>query len=302
MERIATATGERIGAAGGAEGHPVGATDQVADLFTGVRLTPVQRRLALHIVEQGSKVAFMSSVDLAEQVGVSQPSVTRLAAALGFAGFAEFQRAIQELVLAREEHTGGAPDHNKMQRAVQHSIDNLVALQDLLADMRPFEQAARVLGDTQTLVVYGPRASAPLARHFAYSASRIRPAVRLAEGSASEIHDLLQDALLSGTAALLATVLPRYPREADAVLESARALGMAVVLVTDSPLSPLAQGSSIVLPAQVNPDLVYDAAVAPAQVLVILLEAMADTHPSRSRTRLDRFENAAAEAHHFLGE
>ena len=284
-------------------GHPApSAAAQLADLFTGVRLTPVQRRLAVHIVEQGSKVAFMSSVELAEQVGVSQPSVTRLSAALGFAGFTELQRAIQELVLARDEHAVPAADHNKMQRAVQHSINNLAALQELLADTRLFEQAGVALAESETLLVYGPRASAPLVRHFAFFASRIRPKVRLAEGSISEIHDLFADAQLSGSTALLATVLPRYPREAVAVLENATALGFTVVLVTDSLLSPLAELGTIVLPAQVNPDLVYDAAVAPAQALVVLLEALADANPSRSRTRLDRFEHTAASAHHFIDE
>ena len=282
-----------------ADGTPPGAA-QLPDLFAGVRLTPVQRRLALHIVEQGSKVAFMSSVELADQVGVSQPSVTRLAAALGFAGFAELQRAIQELVLAREGQASPALDHNKMQRAVQHSIDNLAALQELLADMRPFEQAGMALAESATLVVYGPRASAPLARHFAYFASRIRPNVRLADGPASEIRDVLADARLSGSTALLATVLPRYPREAVGVLERANEMGITIVLVTDSLLSPLAELGTIVLPAQVNPDLVFDAPVAPAQVLVILLEALADANPSRSRTRLDAFENAAAANGHYL--
>ena len=278
------------------------AGDQLAELFAGARLTPVQRRLALHIVEQGSKVAFMSSVELAEQVGVSQPSVTRLAAALGFAGFAEFQRAVQEVVLAREGQSSTPEDHNKMQRAVQHSIDNLSVLQELLADPRRFEQAGAILAEAATLLVYGARASAPLARHFAYFATRIRPNVRLVEGSASEIYDTFQDAVLEGPATLLATVLPRYPREAVRVLESANELGLTVVLVTDSLLSPVTELGTIVLPAQVNPDLVYDAPVAPAQVLVILLEALADANPQRSRMRLDRFEDTAAQAHHFLDE
>jgi DNA-binding MurR/RpiR family transcriptional regulator len=284
---------------GTTDAAPAG-TAQLADLFAGVRLTPVQRRLALHIIEQGSKVAFMSSVELADQVSVSQPSVTRLAAALGFAGFAELQRAIQELVLAREGQSGPAADHNKMQRAVQHSIDNLAALQESLTDMRPFEQAGTALAESATLVVYGARASAPLARHFAYFAGRIRPNVRLADGPASEIRDALVDAHLAGSTALLATVLPRYPREAVGILEAAGGLGITVVLVTDSLLSPLADLATIVLPAQVNPDLVFDAPVAPAQALVILLEALADANPSRSRTRLDSFENAAAADGHYL--
>ena len=284
----------------GAARAPAAAPPQLADLFAGARLTPVQRRIAVHIVEQGSKVAFSSSVELAEQVGVSQPSVTRLAAALGFSGFTELQRAIQDIVLERGERGGADVEHNKMQRAVQHSIDNLAALQESLSDMGPIQRAAEALAQSSTLLVYGSRASAALARQFSYFAGRIRPHVRLAEGPPSEVMDLLGDAQQAGATALLAIVLPRYPREALRVLESARDLGFTVVLVTDSPLSPVAELATIVLPAQVNADLVFDAAVAPAQVLVVLLEALADANPARSRTRLDRFENLADAESYFL--
>jgi DNA-binding MurR/RpiR family transcriptional regulator len=273
---------------------------RLEDLFAGVRLTPVQRRIAVHIVEQGARVAFSSSVELAEQVGVSQPSVTRLAAAVGYPGFGELQRAIQDIVLERGARAADDGDLNKMQRAVQHSIDNLAALQDQLADTEPVERAAQLLSRCATLLVYGSRSSTALARQFDYFAARIRPQVRLARGSHSELCDQFEDAQQNGPTALLAIVLPRYPREAVHVLQSARELGLDVVLVTDSLLSPLAALGTVVLPAQVNADLVFDATVAPAQILVVLLEALADADPARSRSRLDRFENLAATEGYFV--
>lgn len=50
-------------------------------LFEGHRLTPTQRRIAHSMVRRASDVPFLSSVELAELAGVSQPSVTRFAVA-----------------------------------------------------------------------------------------------------------------------------------------------------------------------------------------------------------------------------
>lgn len=275
------------------------APQRLDELFAGARLTPVQRRIAAHIVEHGSRIAFHSSVELADQVGVSQPSVTRLAAALGFGGFSELQRAIQDIVLDRHEQAGQAV-LNKMQRAVQHSIDNLAALQESLDDTTQLEQAAAKLAQASALLVYGHRASAPLAQQFSYFAARIRPQVWRIEGPHSVLCDHMADAVQDGSVAMLAIVLPRYPREALRVLESASALGIEVVVVTDSVLSPVAEHGSVVLTAQVNSDLVFDAALAPAQLLVMLLEALADANPKQTRRRLDQFETVAARERYFV--
>jgi DNA-binding MurR/RpiR family transcriptional regulator len=269
------------------------------ELFAGSRLTPVQRRIAAHIAEHGSRVAFNSSVELAEQVGVSQPSVTRLATALGFSGFAELQRAIQEIVLDRHEQAGQTP-LNKMQRAVQHSIDTLVALQDGLGDTVDLKRAAAKLAKASGVLVYGSRASIPLAQQFSVFAARIRPQVWRIEGPHTVLCDYMADARQDGEVAMLAIVLPPYPREAFRVLKSANALGIEVIGITDSLLSPVADLCNVVLPAQVNPDLVFDAAVAPAQVLVLLLEALADVKPNQTRKRLEEFEDVAAREGYFL--
>ena len=272
---------------------------QLADLFDG-RLTPVQRRIAAHIVEQGSQAAFSSSVELAEQVGVSQPSVTRLATALGYGGFAELQRAIQGVVLEQRRPSATAPDQNKMQRAVQHAIDGLTRLQQQLADLSSVERAAACLAHTTVLPVYGSRTAAPLARQFEFFAGKIHPDVRPLTGSRSEVLDRLSRSADLGGTAMLAVALPRYPQELLDVLRAADRIGIAIVLVADSTLSPAADLAMVTLAAPVSSDLVFDAAIAPLQLLTVLLEALADAAPSRSRERLERFETLAAEQKYFV--
>ena len=49
-------------------------------LFEGHRLTPTQRRIAHSMVRRAADVPFLSSVELAELAGVSQPSKPRATA------------------------------------------------------------------------------------------------------------------------------------------------------------------------------------------------------------------------------
>ena len=75
-------------------------------LFEGHRLTPTQRRIAHCMVRRAADVPFLSSVELAELAGVSQPSVTRFAVALGFDGYPALRRHLREVAPAEPATAG----------------------------------------------------------------------------------------------------------------------------------------------------------------------------------------------------
>src|SRR3954462_9628309 len=75
-----------------------GAIRTVLDLFHGARLTPTQRRIAHSLVEHAAKAAYLSAAEVAELAGVSQPSVTRFAMALGYEGYPALRRELRNLV------------------------------------------------------------------------------------------------------------------------------------------------------------------------------------------------------------
>ena len=81
-----------------------GVTDSPAGrlqtLFEGHRLTPTQRRIAHSMVRRAAEVPFLSSVELAELAGVSQPSVTRFATSLGYTGYPALREALQPIALS----------------------------------------------------------------------------------------------------------------------------------------------------------------------------------------------------------
>ncbi|MGB8946432.1 MAG: MurR/RpiR family transcriptional regulator, partial [Streptomyces sp.] len=115
-------------------------------LFEGHRLTPTQRRIAHCMVRRAADVPFLSSVELADLAGVSQPSVTRFAVALGFDGYPALRRHLRELAPAE---AAGEASLNEYQQAVEAEIANLRHLAEVLADPAPVERAGRLLASSR---------------------------------------------------------------------------------------------------------------------------------------------------------
>ncbi|GAA2949151.1 MurR/RpiR family transcriptional regulator [Streptomyces enissocaesilis] len=264
---------------------------RLQQLFDGHRLTPTQRRIAHCMVRKAADVPFLSSVELAELAGVSQPSVTRFAVALGFDGYPALRKHLREVAPA--ESVRGEDHYNEYQQAVQAEIENLQHLAELLTDPRPVEEAGRILAASRPLPVLGLRAASSQARGFAYFAAKVHPDVRLLDEGGTMLGDRIDGARRAGASALLCFALPRHPREVVDALAYAREQGLTVVTVADSAFAPVAAHSDLLIPAAVGTGLAFDTACAPMLLGRVLLEAMCDGLPD-AQARLEEFDAKAA--------
>ncbi|GGV38346.1 MurR/RpiR family transcriptional regulator [Streptomyces spectabilis] len=265
-------------------------------LFEGHRLTPTQRRIAHCMVRRAADAPFLSSVELAELAGVSQPSVTRFAVALGFDGYPALRRHLRDVAPAEAPEDAEA---NEYQQAVEAEIENLRHLAAVLADPAPVERAGRLLAASRPLPVLGLRAAASQAYGFSYFAAKVHPDVRLLDEGGSMLTDRLDAAVRAGATVLLCFALPRHPREAVDALAHAQGAGLTVVTVADSAFAPVAAHSDLLLPAAVGTGLAFDTACAPMLLGRALLEAMCDALPD-AQARLEEFDAGAAERGLFV--
>ncbi|MEN3309774.1 MAG: hypothetical protein V7603_5976 [Micromonosporaceae bacterium] len=280
-------------------------------MLDGVPLTPAQRRIAQSLLEHAATAAYLSSGEVAELAGVSQPSVTRFAMALGHDGYPALRRALRAEVVRTDAPRGdppgaGAADRrNELQRAVRAEADNLNRLAERLADGTADRAAAieagKLLAESRPLPVLGMRAAAPLARYFGYFAAKVHADVRVLDQGGSVLVDRLEQARAGGARAVLGIVLPRYPREALDALREARGAGLSVVVLTDSPVSPAAALADLTLVAAVGSRLVFDLHAAPMALAMVLLQAMCDAAPAQTQARLEDFESSAARRGLFVG-
>jgi DNA-binding MurR/RpiR family transcriptional regulator len=275
---------------------PVKTVERVEDLFHGVRLTPTQRRIAHSLVHHAPSAAYLSAAEVAHLAGVSQPSVTRFAMALGFAGYPALRRELRALV---DVPAGGTIPSNAMQRALRAEAEHLERLVGQLGDLTEVTAAADILVGSRPLPVLGLRVAAPLATYFGYFAAKIHPDVRVLESGGTQMLDRLDQARAAGAGAMLAIVLPRYPRETLDAIREATAAGLRVVALTDSAVSPAVECADVVLAAAVGTQLVFDLHTGPMAMAMVLLQAMCDARPEPVQRRLEEFEATAARRHIF---
>ncbi|MFE0580663.1 MULTISPECIES: MurR/RpiR family transcriptional regulator [unclassified Streptomyces] len=277
--------------------------DRLLALFDGRRLSPGQRRIAQYLIDHLTEAAFLSITELAERVGVSQPSVTRFASSLGFSGYPALRDVLQPIALSA---VAGAPDtreqirRNELQAAVDAEIENLENVRRLLADTNQVLDIGRELAASVPLTILGLRISVSLAEYFAYAARRIHPDVRLVTRGGSVAFDALLQSRAAGGTWVLAFAMPRHARETLSAVRAARSTGLRVVLITDPTLGPLVDEADVALTAATGSRLVFDSYAAPGMLSAALLQAMADADPERTQARLEDYEQVADQHGFFL--
>ncbi|PJN05216.1 MurR/RpiR family transcriptional regulator [Streptomyces sp. CB01201] len=277
--------------------------DRVRALFDGHRLSPGQRRIAQYLIDHLTDAAFLSITELAERVGVSQPSVTRFASSLGYSGYPALREILQPLALSA---VAGTPEsreeskHNELQAAVDAEIENLENVRRLVANTTQVLEIGRELALSVPLTVLGLRISVSLAEYFAYAARRIHPDVRLVTRGGSVAYDALLQSRSAGGTWVLAFAMPRHAKETLSALRTARSAGLRIALVTDTTLGPLVDEADVALTAGTGSRLVFDSYAAPGVLAAAILQAMADADPERTQARLEEYEQAADKHGFFL--
>ncbi|MEU8590078.1 MurR/RpiR family transcriptional regulator [Streptomyces sp. NPDC048664] len=278
-------------------------TSQLRQLFDGPRLSPGHRRIAQYLIENITEAAFLSITDLAERAGVSQPSVTRFAAAVGFSGYPALREKLQSIALGALGSGPSTPaEHrsNELQSAVDAEIENLENLRRDLGDPGQVIGTGRALSASTPLTVLGLRISGSLAEYFAYAARRIHPDVRLVTRGGSVAYDALLQSREAGGTWVLAFAMPRHAQETLTAVRVARTAGLKVALITDLGLGPLADEADVVFATGTGSRLVFDSYAAPGLMAAALLQAMTDADPERTQARLEEYEQVADQHQFFL--
>ena len=114
---------------------------------SGKKLSKSHRRIAECIVQHYDKAAFMTASKLGQYVGVSESTVVRFAAALGYEGYPQLQKALQELIRhrltasQRFEMTSDMDHSQVLAKVLKADMQNIRATMDEI-DIHVFEAGA----------------------------------------------------------------------------------------------------------------------------------------------------------------
>ena len=244
---------------------------------SGKRLSKGHRRIAQYIVEHYDKAVFMTANRLGESVGVSESTVVRFASALGYEGYPQLQRSLQELIShrltanQRFEMSAEISPEEAMDNVLRSDMQNLRATLDEM-NHAVFEEAVQRLLSARTIYVMGFRSAAPLAQFMAYYLNYIFPDVRLVSSGAADVFEAI--ARISEQDVLFGVSFPRYSTRTLEAMRFAKKRGAQVIALTDGPMSPLSDTADTCLMARTDMASFVDSLAAPLSVINALLVSL----------------------------
>jgi DNA-binding MurR/RpiR family transcriptional regulator len=267
------------------------------------QLSPAERRVAMVVLGQPETVAFGTVARVAQQAETSGASVVRLAARLGYDGFAGLQAAVQlaigqQLRPAVERIHDGVPASQAAVVARTRRVE-LANVEQTLAALDPaaFDAAVALLAQAHRPVrILAGDHEAGIGAMLAASLGLLRPDVAVVEGSdvavARQLAHAHADATGANTPVLVAIDLRRYERWVVEHTRRAAEAGADVIALTDNLLSPLARPATVSFMVQAAGAGPFDSHVGTLALVNALVTGVAGRLRGRAAPRLDAVETA----------
>jgi DNA-binding MurR/RpiR family transcriptional regulator len=235
-----------------------------------------QRQIAKYILENYDKAAFMTAGKLGSTVGVSESTVVRFAAELGYDGYPGMRKALQEMIRNRltsvqriEVAKELIDDSNVLKAVLSADIEKLQRTVEEI-DQKSFDSAVDAILRADHVFILGIRSSAALAGFMGFYLNLLRDNVHLLHDTAiSEVYE--QILRIGPNDVLVAMSYPRYSSRTVKVMRFAKAAGATTIGLTDSEASPLAEISDITLFARSDMVSFLDSLVAPLSLINALI-------------------------------
>ena len=240
------------------------------------RLSKGHKKIAAYIEENYDKAAFMTAAALGQKVGVSESTVVRFATELGFKGYPELQKELQQLIkskltaVQRMEVSENLIGDSDIITSVLNGDIELIRATAEKTSREAFKNAVSEINRAKRIYILGVRSSAALASFLAFYFNLVFDAVTLIDtASASEMFE--QMFRIDEKDVCIAISFPRYSKQTVNALRFIADRGAKIIAITDTDKSPIASFANHLLVARSDMASVVDSLTAPLSLINALI-------------------------------
>ena len=240
------------------------------------RLSKGHKKIAAYIEENYDKAAFMTAAALGQKVGVSESTVVRFATELGFKGYPELQKELQQLIkskltaVQRMEVSENLIGDSDIITSVLNGDIELIRATAEKTSREAFKNAVSEINRAKRIYILGVRSSAALASFLAFYFNLVFDAVTLIDtASASEMFE--QMFRIDEKDVCIAISFPRYSKQTVNALRFIADRGAKIIAITDTEKSPIASFANHLLFARSDMASVVDSLTAPLSLINALI-------------------------------
>lgn len=276
--------------------------DKQNDIITRINekfstMSKSHKAIAAYITDHYDQAVFMTAAKLGETLGISESTVVRFASGIGYDGYPEFQKALEEWVKNKLNSVQkiGAKYGKSTQSEILTSVLNsdMEKIADTIENLDPvaFETAVDTILAAKHVYIVGIRSCEPLADFLSFYLTMIRGDVFLIRTtSASETFE--QMIRVNEEDVVIGISFPRYSMRTLKAMEFAKDRNARVITITDSVHSPMNLYSSCNLLARSDMVSIVDSLVAPLSVINALVVALCLKCPKEVKANLEALEEA----------
>ncbi len=254
-----------------------------------------QKLIGGYILENYDKAAFMTAAKLGQTVQISESTVVRFAAELGYDGYPTMQKALQEMIRGKltavqriEVSNDRMGDQDVLTKVLQSDIEKLrMTLEEMSRE--EFSAVVDAIVRARRIYILGVRSAAALSDFLTFYFNLMFDNVRQVKTTlASEMFE--QMLRVGPEDVVIGISFPRYSTRTVRAMEFARDQGATVVAVTDSELSPLYETANLRLLAKSDMASFVDSLVAPLSIINALIVAVAREKSTEVTDTFNRLE------------
>lgn len=258
--------------------------EQHVDILSVIRagipgLSKGHKRIAEYILANYEKCAFLTAAKLGEAVGVSESTVVRFPAALGFSGYPEFQRALED-ILQEKIHSFERIDVLNSRMPTNMVVNNVMSMDAgkieytlKTLDTEAFDMAVEDIMAADSVYIIGARSCEPLAEFLGYYLRMIKKNVQVVKtGNANELFEQMM--YIGRGDVAIGISFPRYSMRTLKAMEFANNRQARVISITDSIHSPMNMYSSCNLFARSDMASIVDSLVAPMSLINAMIVSL----------------------------
>ncbi len=237
-----------------------------------------QKRIAQYILDNYDKAAFMTAAKLGRTAQVSESTVVRFAAQLGYDGYPQMQKALQQMLrgrltsIQRIQVSRDQMSDDILGSVMQRDMASIhTAIEEV--DRQEFARVVDMLLQAKNIYLLGVRSSAYLAGYLHFYFHLIFPNVTLVQNS--DAGGTFEQLVRIGEGDVLVGIsFPRYSNLAVNAVEFAKSRGAQVIAITDSKMSPLYKAADASLLVRSDMISFVDSMATPLSLLNALIVAV----------------------------
>lgn len=237
-----------------------------------------QKRIAQYILDNYDKAAFMTAAKLAQKAQVSESTMVRFASQLGYEGYPQMQKALQQMLrgrltsIQRIQVSRDQMTDDILGSVMQRDMASIhTAIEEV--DRQEFAKIVDMLLQAKNIYLLGVRSSAYLAGYLHFYFHLIFPNVTLVQPS--DTGGTFEQLVRIGEGDVLVGIsFPRYSTLAVNAVEFAKSRGAQVIAITDSKMSPLYKAANASLLVRSDMISFVDSMATPLSLLNALIVAV----------------------------